>query len=211
VLRERRDADGGGRPDPELTFKYRSPDLFLAARTRVDRPRGGEGGKLVALDDKLEEDLTLVEGHEPGSLSTRSQFSRSAELALAVERLATLGDLAERYDVLREDLSHARRTRMLGAPLRAGPEIRERTFKSGKFELGGGVKARFTLTLWSRDDARRPAVAEVSFKYKPEDAADALRSVAGNARALFLELARAGRWVDQRGGTKTAYGLRGEG
>lgn len=75
-----------------------------------------------------------------------------------------------------------------------GIEVDETVWKGGKFafESGGDgdpVKATLAVILWTRGKARRPAVAELSFRIKAGDARFT-RNLAEAARSAYGLLQR---------------------
>jgi hypothetical protein len=127
ALRERVDLNDNDRPasKPEITLKFRSSDLFLAADMRLK-------AKAKGAESKFEEDigpLSLTNAGErfvASPRSARSQFSRSTSQAVKQSDLPqTLEDIDKLYPTFSEDLQLVADEIDLQAALRSGPEYRE--------------------------------------------------------------------------------------
>jgi hypothetical protein len=209
AFRERIDLSEDDSPtsDPEITLKFRSPDLFLAADMRLEaRERAEEP------DSKLEEDvgpLSLTNGSEERVVSvprsTRSQFSRSTSQTIDPDALPrTLGDIGRLYPTFSDELRFAAGEINLGTALRPGPEYRELVYKSSKLDLAKHTKAEFSLTLWYEGAGNRtePALAEVSFSHAA-DYGEVPAVAAQRARQLLLAMQDLA-WAEPGAPTKTA-------
>jgi len=206
AFRERVDLSEEDRPtsDPEITLKFRSPDLFLAADMRLEaRAEGAE--------TKLEEDigpLSLTrEAERVVALprSTRSQFSRSTSQTVDPDALPqTLEDIDRLYPTFDEDLRFIAGEIELGTPLTPGPDYRELVYRSSKLEVAKHTKAEFSLTIWyeGADNRTEPALAEVSFSYDT-DHGEVPAKAAHRSRALLLAMQDLA-WAEPGAPTKTA-------
>jgi hypothetical protein len=202
-----------GQPDRdsrEVTLKFRTPDLFLAAAVPP-----AEGAKT-----KFEEDIapllvrkvdaagkeTAIFAQPPSMRSLFSvSISRDAERD---DRFATLGALAELIADLGDRLAKAGVTAGdLGAKLVEGDTFRESVYSGAAVDLGDKVDGEFDLTLWHRDGAGAPATAELSFKYETEGGA-VPGEVARRALHLFTALQlHLGDWASPERETKTSIAL----
>jgi hypothetical protein len=209
ALRERVDLDQDGRPasEPELTLKFRSADLFLAASMRLEARAGAKD-----VESKLEEDLgALAVRSASGAAivavprSSRSQFSRSTSQTIdrdAVPR--TLQEVADLYPKFDDDLRLVAGESDMSAALAPSPAYRELVYKSSMLDLAKDAKASFALTIWyaGADDRKRPALAEISFAYDTDDGAVS-GEPARRGRELLLALQDLD-WADPGSPTKTA-------
>jgi hypothetical protein len=208
-LRERLRAGNGKR---ELTLKFRSPDIFLAAQSWI--ANAGE-------DVKFEEDiapLTIRTVTAAGERATfaqpptmRSLFSQSATQEIDSGRaINSLPDLIALYRELGPAL---RRVGVGGgelqAPLLPGQQFRERVFSGAEVDLGENADAEFDISLWYGTSPTEPELAELSFKYKLRKG-DVAASTARRAMTLFTTLQQhLGDWASPAHETKTKVALPG--
>lgn len=159
-LRERR----GKKSPPQLSLKLRTPDLFVASATRLP----AEG----ASESTFEEDIAPLAVRSsrgtasphvslPDEYSTRSRFSRSAEIE--AEHPETFGDLVALFPTLASNL-RATGADIPGAAtgLISGVEVEEFAFKGISASLGHGYELEFTLSVWVFPE--EPRVVEISYK-----------------------------------------------
>jgi hypothetical protein len=209
ALRERVGLSKDGHPvsKPEITLKFRSSDLFLAASMQLAANAGANGVK-----SKFEEDIGTVAVRTASGdaivampRSSRSQFSRSTRQTVdrqAVPR--TLKDVEDLYPKFDEDLRLVAGESALSATLAPSPAYRELVYRSSMIDLAKDTKTRFALTIWYEGTANRdtPALAEISFAYDTDDGAVSAEA-ARRARDLFLVLQDLD-WADAGSPTKTA-------
>lgn len=203
ALRERVDLDQHGRPadEHELTLKFRSPDLFLAAAMGLDDHAG---------KSKFEEDVGALAVRDASKqmvvavpASSRAQFSRSFKRAVAADGAPrTLDEVDRLYPGFAADLRLVAGPIDMAAALEAGADFRELVYESSKLSVGGDAKAEFALTIWYRDADAAPALAEISFAYATDDGA-VTGETAHRARELLLAM-QAMTWADPAAPTKTA-------
>jgi len=208
LLRERTRMKDGRR---ELTVKFRTPDIFLAAQSWI----AAAGG-----DVEFEEDIAPL---------IRRTFTRSGKVAVGfakppamrslfshsvtrrIESDLVIGSLRD-VTALLPDLGGALRNvgvkkRMFDAPLRSGERIHERVFGRALVDLGDNVDAEFDITLWFVEGAAEPMIAELSFKYKTRKGV-AAAGVARRGMLLFLALQESlGEWASPERETKTSLAL----
>jgi hypothetical protein len=208
ALRERVDLDEDGRPasEPELTLKFRSSDLFLAASMRLEARAGAKD-----VESKLEEDvgalaIRTASGDAIVSMprSSRSQFSRSTTQTVDRDALPrALKDVDELYPKFDDDLRLAAGAIDVSAALAPSPEYRELVYESSMIDLAKDTKARFALTIWyeGAGNRDRPALAEISFSYDT-DAGAVSAEAARRARELLLMIQNLD-WADPGSPTKT--------
>lgn len=188
---------------PEVTLKFRTPDLLLAAEYCRQARR-------CAGDTKLEEDIAPLQvsrGERPAVVakpaSTYSRFSVSTSLELDAA-FDTLADVLASFPMVEERVD---REGGLGAEtlrLRSGAVIREWVFQSATVDLGRALDAEFGFTLWhfaksgpKRDAWKRaatvgldPDIAEISFDF--ETRKGRMESAAAErASALFIAMQEA--------------------
>lgn len=194
----------------ELTLKFRTPDLFLAAQSQI----GADDD-----DVKFEEDIApLVErtiaasGKESAAFARpptmRSLFSRSATRRIKSEpALKSLADVSALYPGLDAALRRgAVEGAALAAPLLSGERFRELVFSGALVDLGD-VDAEFDLSLWHTTGTAQPAIAELSFKYDVDNG-EVADAVAWRALVLFRALQEMlGDWASPESETKTSLAL----
>jgi len=209
ALRERVDLEEDGRPasEPEITLKFRSADLFLAANTELEA-RGGAKD----VESKLEEDVgALAVRAASGDAivavprSSRSQFSRSTTQTIdrdaAPRALMAVDDLYPKFD---NDLRLLAGASDLSAALTPGLDYHELVYESAMIDLEEDTKTRFALTIWYEGAANRdrPALAEISFSYDTDNG-EVSAEVAKRSREMLL-LMQDLDWANPALPTKTA-------
>src|SRR5262249_42953794 len=143
--------DGKRADKVEVTLKFRSPDVFLAASIPLKAKNDAK-----KVDSKLEEDLGPVAvrtGPEGGVAAkprnARSQFSRSTTQTVHGDKVPTsLAGIAGLYPSFVDELRTATGPLDISPPLDPSPEYRELVYKSSMLDITDDVKARFALTLW---------------------------------------------------------------
>jgi hypothetical protein len=217
ALRSRSLFENGALSDvPEVTLKFRTPDLMRAAE--YCEAAGRFEGNTV-----LEEDIApfqVARGKEPAAVakprSTFTRFSVSTKRDID-DALDTLGAVFARFGAVADLLGDGGKS--AEAKLRAGPTIYEWVFQDASADLGDNLDAEFGFTLWhfpgantkrvpfgqKGADAPEPRVAEISFDFKTKGGrmdADAAK----RAQALFIAMQKKLR-VNRRETSKTALGL----
>jgi len=181
-------------PAAELTLKFRSTDIDLAASKDVS-PGPGYGGK-----SKFEKDVVLKDG------ALKDVFSKSADVDISDFSGITLEKFTALYPALGA-LSIATGT-VMGVV--NDKRVEEHVLKPGVIMLPGGVKAKASVAIWryqSAGDSGAPFIAEFSFSF----AAKVLPEPAERtARAFMTALAASSAEWAHRGGTKTEL-IYGEG
>ncbi len=201
---------------PELTLKFRTPDLLRAVEYR--RVADEHEGKTV-----LEEDIAPFQIARKGRpavvakpRSTYSRFSVSTKRELN-DTFSRLGDVFARFGALPDLLGDG--GNKADDKLRSGPTICEWVFQYACVNLGKGFDAEFGFTLWHFLDAGakrypfrraesgrlKPRVAEISFDFETKNGrmdADA----AERARTLFIAMQEKLR-INRREASKTALGV----
>jgi hypothetical protein len=211
--------NGRTKGTPEVTLKFRSPDLLLSAEYyRAAKARPG--------DTTLEEDiapLQVARGKKavavPDPPSTYSRFAVSTKRNLD-GAFETLGDVFAKFEMAKQSLDrNAGRDADGGVKLVPGPTILECVFQDAAVDLGAGLDAEFGFTLWyfpadstkgdpwerAKSGKLIPGAAEISFDFETENGrmdADA----AERARTLFVAMQEK-LPVNRRGTSKTKLGL----
>ena len=195
----------------ELTIKYRTSDMFLAAAMIL------KGGAKTERS-KFEEDISPAGNSAKGTddrsdvrASFKSLFSASTKELVGDDTVVNkLGDAFDIYPTLKNALQAAGADKAaFKKSLKSGPVLSELAFDGAKVDLGPGVNADLTITIWySREPAKKvPVTAEVSFKYKT-DKGTLKAAVARRALVLFEAMQdELGEWLKLGGGNKTSLGL----
>jgi hypothetical protein len=209
ALRDRVELDEDDQPaaEGEITLKFRSPDLFLAANARLDAHAGAEEP-----ESKLEEDIGALavrvaaeEAVVAVPRSTRSQFSRSTTQNADFDAVPrTLNEVEALYPKFDDDLRQLAGEIDMSEALTPSPEYRELVYESSKLDLARNTKVKFALTIWYQGAANHdaPALAEISFSYDTDEGAVPAEA-ARRARELLLAMQDL-EWVDPAAPTKTA-------
>ena len=200
----------------EVTLKFRTPDIFLAAATELK-------GSSDEASTKLEEDISpvIVRARNPANnemitlaqpRSMRSQFSISTKQRVGRDaRFDVLGDAMNAYPTLQDNLRKAGNSGLaMNSRLIRGIPIHELVFEGAEVDLGSGTDGEFALTLWYRRDAAsssKPLIAEISFKYDTDEGS-VNAAVARRAQRLFEAMQDDLRgWSNPALGTKTSEAL----
>jgi len=181
VLRDRSDVDPDGKR--KLTLKFRSTSRNLAAEQ--DLSSSVDGAK-----QKFEEDIV------PPSVS---KFSSSAS-----PKVSTKLDVEEIKDAVAifPGLASLDLDDELDLEVVGGIVAREAVYEGVELDLGEGIRAELSVTLWYLDDAT-PVVAEASFSYGDEEEHYPSAAVA-NGKALFDAMQALVEWRAVDSMTKTA-------
>jgi hypothetical protein len=201
---------------PEVTLKFRTPDLLRAVEYR--RVADEHEGTTV-----LEEDIAPFQIARKGRpafvakpRSTYSRFSVSTKRDLD-DTFSRLGDVFARFGALPDLL--ADRGNRVDDKLRSGPTICEWVFQYACVNLGKDLDAEFGFTLWhfleagakrypfrrAESGRLKPRVAEISFDFETKNGrmdADA----AERAQKLFIAMQEKLR-VNRRATSKTTLAL----
>ncbi len=206
----------------EVTLKFRTPDLLLAAAyCEAAKKRDGA--------TTLEEDIAPLQvsrGKKPVAAakppSTYSRFSVSTKLLLD-DPFKNLGAVFERFPMLKDGLGHDAAKANAALKIHTGPTICEWVYQHALVDLGEDLNAEFGFTLWyflkgglTRTRWRQiatggsdPNVAEISFDFKTKDGRMNAAS-AGRARTLFIAMEEPKRLpVNLQDTSKTALGRPG--
>lgn len=212
TLRERVAAadDKKDRARREMTLKLRTPDLFLAAATRLPGARRDA-------ESKFEEDVAPLEVAEPSGRvaladprSIRSRFALSTKQTVGTRSaFVSLDKAFAHFPTLEENLVAGGVAVPEGpAELTPGFTVREFVAKGATVDLGKKVTGEFALTIWDFETgAPRPRIAEISYKC-PLPNGRLSANVARRALRLFLAMQlRLGDLIDLSATSKTALAL----
>lgn len=214
-LRQRIELDEDGEPDDdiEITLKLRTPDLFVAAGSKLPARKGAASPKT-----KLEEDiaplavLSRAKGKAgrvsmPDTRSIRSRFSLSTRQQTG-STPKTVGQVAKLYPTLIDNLSMAgAKVPSRSKPFSKGPRINELAFRGPRALIGNGLEIGFTLTVWQFPGKKQPRIVEISYQCDLEDGEMSL-APALKAHGLFVALQeKLGRLVETEETSKTALAL----
>jgi hypothetical protein len=184
--------DGWPTADPELTLKFRHPDLDTAAALDV-RPATERSYTI-----KFKEELLPLRDRAGGM---RSLFSHTAIVtAPAAHCDADVARAARVFPALREMLERA------GPQLAVVQEARitEVLEPLGVLDFGHDVEAKADLAVWRRHAIGPPLIGEFGYQVRFQRDQDLHRKARKRADELFLRLqAAARRWL-ALGVTKTA-------
>jgi len=181
VLRDRADVDPDGKR--KLTLKFRSSSRNLAAEADVSSSI--DGAKQKFEEDIGPPNVSKFSSSASPKVSTKldvNQFEDAVEVFPALAALA----LDEELDL-----------EVVG-----GVEARETVYEGVEFDLGAGMRAGLSLTLWYLDDGV-PVVAEASFSYADEEGVYP-SDVLTNGRVLFEAMQALVEWRAADSMTKTA-------
>jgi hypothetical protein len=192
IVRKRtRHRDGWPTGDPEITFKFRHPDMDAAAAVDVRPARVGD------YRVKFKEELLPLRDRVGGM---RSLFSHTCVLRLPDARSGTVAAQASRaFPALRSLVPRAE------APLDVvqGVHVTELLEEVGMLDFGHGALAKADVALW-RPTAIGPAIiGEFSFQVRFERESDLHAKARARADRLFLRLQTAARSWLMLGVTKT--------
>ncbi|MGD9632635.1 MAG: hypothetical protein AB7U97_05095, partial [Pirellulales bacterium] len=177
----------------EYTLKCRSPDRYVAVGADV---RGGGDGKP---DVKLEEDI---------GAPFVSRFSHSGKVAGKRRMPKTLGAAVRYFPALKRLERDGRRCRpgLRLLPVN-GLRVYERVYARATVKLVK-AEAELAVILWSDGKRGRPLVAELSFRYGVDEAANSRETALAAMR--FFEGLQQLDWCRADTRTKTRFVYRDE-
>lgn len=172
--------DGFPIGDPEIVFKFRHPDLQMAAETDV-RPQilGEHRVKFKCQALPLKEKL----GGIRVLFSHNVQFPRSAA-GLGYENVLNMDKLVEIFPVL------ARVRKEPGEKIQfvCNTIVEEVLQDIGMLDFGHGVSARTNVSLWRTRGEHRPLIGEFAFQIQFKDRKVLEREAMQRAEAFFIAL-----------------------
>jgi hypothetical protein len=193
--------DGFPIADPEIVFKFRHPDMQVAAETDV-RPQ-------IFGDYQIKfkcEALPLKDGLG----GTRLLFSHNVQFPFShvnENNPGTLETLVRVFPVLqRLKMSSKERVELVGDTI-----VEEVLQDIGVLDFGQGLSAKANIALWRARGDHRPLVGEFAFQLKFKKRSDLRDAAMKRVEAFFLDLQYAAKdWI-ALGATKTGvvYHLKG--
>jgi len=172
--------DGFPVGDPEIVFKFRHPDMQMAAETDV-RPQifGDHEVKFKCQALPLKERL----GGIRLLFSHNVQFSRSA-MGLGREGILDMDKMVETFPVL------ARVKKEPGEKIELVSDtiIEEVLQDIGLLDFGQGVTAKTNVAIWRTRGEHRPLIGEFAFQIRFKDRKELARESMQRAEAFFVAL-----------------------
>ena len=180
--------DGFPVGDPEIVFKFRHPDMQVAAETDV-RPqiRGDHRVKFKCQALPLKERL----GGIRLLFSHNVQFPRSA-MGTSAGDVMSVEKMIEVFPVL----ARIRRTAGERISLVNETIIEEVLQDIGLLDFGEGLMAKTNLAIWRTRGEHRPLIGEFAFQVRFEDRKQLARPALRRMEAFFLALQFAAQdWI----------------
>jgi len=172
--------DGFPIGDPEIVFKFRHPDMQLAAETDV-RPQilGPHRVKFKCQALPLKERL----GGVRVLFSHNVQFARSA-MGFGYDTVFDMDRLVETFPVLaRVRKEPGERIQLVGNTI-----VEEVLQDIGLLDFGHGVTAKTNVSLWRTRGEHRPLIGEFAFQIQFKDRKELARGAMQRAEAFFIAL-----------------------
>lgn len=172
--------DGFPIGDPEIVFKFRHPDLQVAAETDVRPQIPGEHRvkfkcQALPLKEKLG-GIRMLYSHNV-------QFQRSA-LGLGHASVLDMDRMVETFPVL----ARVRREPGEKVALVCETIVEEVLQDIGLLDFGEGVTAKTNVSLWRTRGEHRPLIAEFAFQIRFKDRKELGREAMLRAEAFFVAL-----------------------
>ncbi len=166
--------------DPEIVFKFRHPDVQMAAETDV-RPqiRGDHRVKFKCQALPLKERL----GGIRLLFSHNVQFPRSA-LGIGHDNVRDVDQMIEVFPVL----GRVRKEPGEKIELVSDTIIEEVLQDIGMLDFGAGVTAKTNVALWRTRGEHRPLIGEFAFQIRFADRKELGREAMQRAEAFFIAL-----------------------
>ena len=172
--------DGFPIGDPEIVFKFRHPDMQLAAETDV-RPQilGEHRVKFKCQALPLKERL----GGIRVLFSHNVQFQRSA-LGFGHDTVLDMDRLVETFPVLaRVRNEPCEKIQLVGNTI-----VEEVLQDIGLLDFGHGVTAKINVSLWRTRGEHRPLIGEFAFQVQFKDRKELTREAMQRVEAFFIAL-----------------------
>lgn len=172
--------DGFPIGDPEIVFKFRHPDMQLAAETDV-RPQilGAHRVKFKCQALPLKERL----GGMRVLFSHNVQFQRSA-MGFGHETVLDMDKLVETFPVL----ARVRNEPGEKIQLVSNTIVEEVLQDIGLLDFGHGVTAKTNVSLWRTRGEHRPLIGEFAFQIQFKERQELARAAMQRAEAFFIAL-----------------------
>lgn len=187
--------DGFPIGDPEIVFKFRHPDIQVAAETDV-RPniRGDHRVKFKCQALPLKEKL----GGIRLLFSHNVQFFRSA-IGMGHEDVHDMDCLSE----LLPALARVRKTPKEEIKLVSNTIIEEVLQDIGLLDFGQGITCKANVAIWRTRGEHRPLIGEFAFQFHFRDRVQLARESMKRAETFFIDLQYAAESYIMLNATKT--------
>ena len=172
--------DGFPAGDPEMVFKFRHPDIQVAAETDV-RPNvlGDHRVKFkcqaLPLKEKLGE-IRLLFSHNV-------QFFRSA-IGMGRENLRDMDQLIDWFPIL----ERIKKSPKEPIKLVSNTIIEEVLQDIGVLDFGHGITCKANVAIWRTRGEHRPLIGEFAYQFKFQDRAMLASKALKRAEAFFISL-----------------------
>jgi hypothetical protein len=188
--------DGFPIGEPEIVFKYRSPELQTAAETDV-RPNilGDHRVKFKVQALPLKEKLggiRLLYSHNV-------QFTRGA-IGMGRENI---GDMDALIDIL-PALAKVRKTPKEQIHLVSNTIVEEVLQDIGLLDFGDGLTCKANVAIWRTRGEHRPLIGEFAYQFKFKDRDKLSKDALRRTEAFFVSLQYSAEEYINLGATKTA-------
>lgn len=188
--------DGFPIGDPEIVFKFRHPDIQVAAETDV-RPKilGDHRVKFKCQAMPLKEKL----GGVRLLFSHNVQFPRSA-IGMGHENVRDMDALIELLPVL----ARVRKQSNEQIKLVSNTIIEEVLQDIGELDFGFGTACKANVAIWRTRGEHRPLIGEFAFQFHIKDRSMLLKEPMKRAESFFIALQYAAEDYIALNATKTA-------
>lgn len=188
--------DGFPIGDPELVFKFRHPDMQVAAETDV-RPNilGDHRVKFKCQALPLKEKLggiRLLYSHNV-------QFLRSA-IGMGRENVRDMDALVD----LLPALAKVRKTPKEAIKLVSNTIVEEVLQDIGLLDFGQGITCKANVAIWRTRGEHRPLIGEFAYQFRFQDRALLAKEALKRTEAFFIDLQYAAEDYIALNATKTA-------
>jgi hypothetical protein len=188
--------DGFPIGEPEIVFKFRHPDLQIAAETDV-RPHilGDHRVKFKVQAMPLKEKLggiRLLYSHNV-------QFLRSA-IGMGKENVADLDALVDLFPAL----SQVRKTPKEQIKMVSNTIVEEVLQDIGMLDFGDGLTCKANVSIWRTRGEHRPLIGEFAYQFQFRDRDKLSKDALRRTEAFFISLQYAAEDYIALNATKTA-------
>lgn len=188
--------DGFPIGDPEIVFKFRHPDMQVAAETDV-RPNilGDHRVKFKCQALPLKEKLggiRLLYSHNV-------QFLRSA-IGMGRENVRDMDALVD----LLPALNKVRKTPKEAIKLVSNTIVEEVLQDIGMLDFGQGITCKANVAIWRTRGEHRPLIGEFAYQFRFQDRAMLAKDALKRAEAFFIDLQYSAEEYIALNATKTA-------
>lgn len=180
ILRRRIEyMDGFPVSDPEIVFKYRSPDFQKTAEIDV-RPQHITGDHTIKFKCQV---LPLKD--ELGGI--RILYSQNVQFPRSNVKLDDVHSFDEISDIL-TPLKSLRKSTGEKVQLVNETIVEEVLQDIGEIDFGGGMAAKANVGIWRIRGSHRPLIAEFAFQFKIKSRTDLAKEQLYKAEKFFIDL-----------------------